>query len=494
MTAVIEQFAIPETAFQDAAAAAVEWSLVAPVMAGEVFPGRMRVVDSAGNYGWKRRKPLAQTPPPRPAAVELFDSSTGTARVLPIDIDATVVGARVAAEHAAAVAQILRMAGMHPWIDASESGGRHVIARLPYPVAQKDLAALVRALRERYPSVDTAPVAGVQGCLRPTGSRHAKGSWQRHLGTIEQLQAAITTPPATDSWRRLCEQVPPLEQAPADVPVQRALPGTRLTGEAIGEILHRQAVNGPAKAIHAADQSRFRYRVERTAVEAGFTEDEYVHAVLTEWTWMKASYARKGRPERVSADHFGYASRKRKKKHAPGKTGKSFSQNLDTSHPNNPRPPDTPADLTARKWITHSLRQARNNRYTAYERWLIIVIGFFALSKGSLRVDAGLRAYALGCGISHESVSNGLTRLQDIGLVRRTERGRGRDADQQATRRGGRRWFARRPSGNGRQPDGCGRMPDNVSGAATDCAGLALARGVQYGRGCGHVLSFPASS
>jgi hypothetical protein len=72
--------------------------------------------------------------------------------------------------------------------------------------------------------------------------------------------------------------------------------------------------------------------------------------------------------------------------------------------------------------------------------------------------------------------------------------GRGRDADQQATRRGGRRWFARRPSGNGRQPDGCGRMPDNVSGAATDCAGLALARGVQYGRGCGHVLSFPASS
>jgi DNA-binding transcriptional ArsR family regulator len=429
VTAVIEQSVMPEAAFQDAAAAAAEWSLVAPVMAGEVFPGRMRVVDSSGNYGWKRRKPLAQTPPPRPAAVELFDSSSAMARVLPIDIDATVVGARVAAEHAAAVAQILRMAGMHPWIDASETGGRHVIARLPHPVAQKDLAALVRALRERYPSVDTAPVSGVQGCLRPTGSRHARGGWQRHVGTIDQLQAAVTTPPATDSWRRLCAQLPPPEQAPTDVPVQRALPGTRLTGEAIGDILHRQAVDGPAKAIHAADQSRFRYRVERTAVEAGFTEDEYVHAVITEWPWMKSSYARKGRPEKVAADHYGYASRKPKKKHTPQARGKSFSQNVDTSHPNNPRPPAAPTDLTIRKWLTHGRRQARANQLTAHERWLVTVLAFFALSKNSLRLDAGLRAYALGCGLSHENVRNGLARLFELGLVHRVERGRARKAD-----------------------------------------------------------------
>ncbi len=389
----------------------------------------MRVMDSDGNYGWKRRKPLTDTPPTRPAAVELFSTATGPARVIAVDVDSAVGGPAVAAEHAAAVAQLLRMAGLHPWIDASPNGGRHVIAVLPHPVGQKDLAALVRGLRERYPSVDAAPVSGVQGCLRPTGSRHASGGWQRHIGTIDELREAVGALPATDAWARLCVLVPPVVHEQATVPAQRPLPGVRMGASDIGDLLHRQAVNGPVKAQHLVDQSTFRYRVERTAIEAGFTQDEYVHAVMNTWMWLRDSYARKGPAAKVAADHFGYAARKPKKKHAPGKTGKSYSQNLDTSHPNNPRPPGTPADLTARKWITHSLRQARNNRYTAYERWLIIVIGFFALSKGSLRVDAGLRAYALGCGISHESVSNGLTRLQDIGLVRRTERGRGRDAD-----------------------------------------------------------------
>lgn len=419
MTAAIEQAALPENVFQDAAAAAAEWALVASAMAGEVFPGRMRVVDSAGNYPWKRRKPLSQTPPPRPAAVELFDTSTGTARVLAIDIDATVVGARVAAEHAAAVAQIVRTSGMHPWIDASESGGRHVIARLPHPVGREALAAVVRALHKDYPSVDTAPVSGLQGCLRPTGSRHKQGGWQRHVGSIDQLRAAVTTPPATDSWRRLCAQVPPVEQPAADEPVQRTLPGTRLTGEAIGEILHRQAVNGPTKAIHTADQSRFRYRVERAAVEAGFTEDEYVDAVVTQWAWMHASYARKGRVEKVAADHYGYARRKPRKKREVERRRKSYSQILDTSHPNNPRPPPAPADLTARKWLTHARRVARAHDLTAHQRWLVTVLAGFALSKHSLKLDAGLRAYALGCGMSHELVRHGLQLLADLGLIRR---------------------------------------------------------------------------
>ncbi len=54
-------------------------------------------------------------------------------------------------------------------------------------------------------------------------------------------------------------------------------------------------------------------------------------------------------------------------------------------------------DLAARKWITHGLRQAQ-----PLHRLRTVVghheIGFFALSKSSLRVDSGLRAYALGCG------------------------------------------------------------------------------------------------
>ena len=57
------------------------------------------------------------------------------------------------------------------------------------------------------------------------------------------------------------------------------------------------------------------------------------------------------------------------------------------------------------------------------------MLAFFALSKNSLRLDAGLRAYALGCGLSHENVRHALARLLDLGLVRRIERGRARKAD-----------------------------------------------------------------
>jgi DNA-binding transcriptional ArsR family regulator len=57
------------------------------------------------------------------------------------------------------------------------------------------------------------------------------------------------------------------------------------------------------------------------------------------------------------------------------------------------------------------------------------VLAFFALSKNSLRLDAGLRAYALGCGLSHENVRHGLARLRELGLVRKVEQGRGRKAE-----------------------------------------------------------------
>ena len=77
----------------------------------------------------------------------------------------------------------------------------------------------------------------------------------------------------------------------------------------IGDLLHRQAVNGPVKAQHLVDQSTFRYRVERTAIEAGFTQDEYVHAVMNTWTWMRDSYARKGPAAKVAAlDNQAYAA------------------------------------------------------------------------------------------------------------------------------------------------------------------------------------------
>lgn len=433
------------SAFADSDAAAHEWALTANVVAGEIFPGRMRLIDRFGRYPAGRRKPVTESLPSRAAAVELFDVATGTAALIAVDLDVAAADARTVAVQAAAISQLFRMAGLHPWIDVSPTGGRHVYAVLPHRVTHKDIAAILRGLRERYPCVDTAPAAGVQGCIRPTGSAHAAGGFQRHIGTLEQLQAALGAIPATDAWARLRRLVPPIpHQTQAPETFARPLPGTRLTGTDIGELLHRQAVTGPRKATHVADESRFRFRVERAAIEMGFTQDEYVHAVQTEWTWMARSYARKGPSARIAADHFRFAAAKPKQKHQPKMRGESYSRNLNTSHPTTPRPLPTegygqdkpercsratdPA-LAVRQWITFARSHARSHAFSAYQRWCLVVLGFFALSKGGIRVDGGVRAYALGAGISEGLSSEVLHTFADHGLIRRVQSARGREAD-----------------------------------------------------------------
>jgi len=418
------------SAFADGDAAAQEWALTAPVVAGEVFPGRMRIIDRFGRYPAGRRKPVTGSLPSRAAAVELFDVGTGTAALVAVDLDVAAADAHTVAVQAAAISQLFRMAGLHPWTDVSPTGGRHVYAVLPHRVTHKDISALLRGLRERYPCVDTAPAAGVQGCIRPTGSAHAAGGFQRHIGTLEQLQAAVDAVPATDAWAQLCGLVPPVPHREQDPETfARPLPGTRLTGIDIGDLLHRQAVTGPRKATHVADESRFRFRVERAAIEMGFTQDEYVHAVETEWTWMARSYARKGPVACIAADHFRFAAAKPKQKHQPHTRGQSYSRNLNTSHPNTPRPlPSDPA-LEVRQWITFARGHARSHAFSAYQRWCLVVLGFFALSKGGIRVDGGVRAYALGAGISEGLSSEVLHTFADHGLIRRIQAARGREAD-----------------------------------------------------------------
>ena len=320
-----ELASVEPATFADRDTAAQEWALVADVVAGEVFPGRMRIIDRFGRYPAGRRKPITESLPDRAAAVELFDVATGTAQLIAVDLDAAAANATTVAVQASAISQLFRMAGLHPWTDASPTGGRHVYAVLPHRVTHKAIAAVLRGLRARYPCVDTAPAAGIQGCMRPTGSAHPNGGFQRHIGSLDHLRAVIEAVPATDAWTQLCGLVPPVPSAQAPETYPRPIPGTRLTGTDIGDLLHRQAVAGPRKASHLADESRFRFRVERAAIERGFTQEEYVQAVRTEWTWMARSYARKGPVDRIAADHFRFAAAKPKRKQPQQAVGKAIA-------------------------------------------------------------------------------------------------------------------------------------------------------------------------
>lgn len=420
--------------FQQQDLAITEWGLVHGAVAGEEFPGRMRIADAHGKYPKGQRRVLTSRPPSRPAAIELFDWKTGKARALRIDLDVALGTPETVALHSVGIAQHLRLAGLHPWIDAAPTGGRHVEALLPEPVAQEDIAAFGRGLRELYPTVDINPYSSVaSGCLRPTGSRHKSGGWQRLIGPLEDLKAALAAVPAPDAWERLIARIPPVYKPdiePAQVDRQPELVGVRLQGRHIGASMDALATAGPAGGRYRSD-SEARYAIECAAIEKGFTDDEFVHCVLTQWTWLRHSYEDKGRiyqPTR-SAKTIAYAHLDYARKSKSGDTQSSFIQNPNTSPRFTTAGGGQTTPLAIRKWLGWALTRARYESFTPHQRWVIIVLAFFALSKNSKLIDGGLRAYALGCGIGITCIDSTLDLLKDTGLIRYHEVHRGRKAE-----------------------------------------------------------------
>jgi hypothetical protein len=203
------------------AAAAVEWRLCAPALGRR---GRVRLSPRdvrgfpAPRQGREAR--LEQVlpldgPPVDPAAVYIYDPDSRSGRLLVGDFDVSLAAAAspgdpaglVAAE-AAAFAALIQLAGGRVITDASPAGGRHVYVLWAEDLPFDELRRVAKALARRYRTFDAKPMCGLaNGLIRPPGSAHRRGGWQRLTMPLTQARAAIERPNPAAVWNRLLEVI-----------------------------------------------------------------------------------------------------------------------------------------------------------------------------------------------------------------------------------------------------------------------------------------------
>lgn len=428
MTTANESSALPETAFADAAAAAQEWALTASAVGGA---GVARQESRRGRkvaYEPRDSRPITTTLPKRAAAVMLFDA-TQRLHCLAFDLDAKHAPAAQVRSESVALAELLRSCGFAAWIDESPTRGRHVYAPLVTPVAFLELRPYLAGLRKRFPTLDIAPLANrTGGCIRPSGSPHTQGGYQRLVTPIEQVRADLATGSHRDAWMRLKLVVPAEEQTAQHPVLDLTDPVVDLRGRRLPAWAESLATSGDQTGRYPSD-SHVRMAIAGAAAYAGWTTNDYLTAITNRWEWLHASYTAKGRTVAKAA---GYDLEKAHS-NAPGK--KSDRQ-LHTSHKPRTRAGGNPqAESTnkqIRRWLTHVTTRGRTHPHQTYspaKQALVRAVGVMALLQDRSWINAGVRAYAVQAGISEAWAGRLLHQLADDGVMWRAKKGEGTEAD-----------------------------------------------------------------
>lgn len=425
----MEQAALPESAFTETAAAAQEWALTASVVGGS---GIARQESRRGQkvvYTPRDSRPITATLPKRSCAVMLFDA-TQRIHCLAFDLDAKHIPSDRVRTDSVALAALLRSCGFVVWIDESPSGGRHVYARLATPVSFLELRPYLAGLRKRFPTLDIAPLANrTAGCIRPSGSPHPRGGYQRLVTSIEQVRTDLATGSHRDAWMRLKLVIPaeeqPVSQATLDLTDS---PVVDLRGRRLPVWAESLATSGDQTGRYPSD-SHVRMAVAGAAAYAGWTNSDYLRAIKTRWQWLQASYTAKGRTLAKTAVH----DLEKARSNAPGE--KSDRQG-DTSHERRTRAGGTrqpeSTNKQIRRWITHGTSLGRRHPHKSYsvaKQALVRAVGVMALAQDREWINAGTRAYAIQAGIHHGTVATMLHELADDGLIWKAKDHRGINAD-----------------------------------------------------------------
>jgi hypothetical protein len=147
----------------------------------------------AGRFPRRVERALTAVLPEGPAAVLLFDRH-GFARTVVFDLDAKRVGRRQVETDVAGLVAVLGLCGV-PWLrDGSVSGGQHVYVPLASPRHVGEVGRLLRAAARWLPSLDISLLNAGEGCIRPPGSRHRRGGYQRLLCSEGQADRACAAP------------------------------------------------------------------------------------------------------------------------------------------------------------------------------------------------------------------------------------------------------------------------------------------------------------
>lgn len=413
--------------FHDAIGAHADWQMCAHVIAGQPAQRVMVRRDGRATYPATAQRPLSATPPSAPAAVMLWDASE-TLHTLALDFDAkNGTGPLTVAKDAQAALDLLADAGLHPFADRGPTGGWHVYAVLPEQRSAGEVLVLAAALARRFPSLDVGPLANpVHGCIRPPGSVHKSGGFQRLAMDPHDVALALTSTPACDAWRRLTQALEPeLAAVPAPTePVPQACPAPGLRRRTLASDADQLARTGQHPGRRFPSPSEARFSVICHAVNAGWSLADVHMAINNRWTWLRESYATKHHS--ALARDFTKAKEQRARalssRHVPSS---------DTSLHNTQRgvSGDLDIHLALRRFRTFATEHCRAARYSPTLRAVLAAVLWAGHVQGRTLINAGVRSLAEQAAVHFDTAATHLHQLADDGLITRISRGRGLDPD-----------------------------------------------------------------
>jgi len=420
--------------------AAAAWRALAPLIAGR--PVVRESINGGRAYPIRGQRALTERLPHVPAAVPVY-SAAGDTRVLVLDLDKCKADRAAVLRDAAAIRSLVTQAGGHLVSDESPSGGIHLYIPLAQPVPFDEARDVALALAARTPTLDPQPMLGMtDGLIRPPGSRHRSGGFQRLHGTLSAAHLILKQPNLAGVWTAMKEALAlELAAVRADRLERDAaaltgggtdtayVPRTGGPRELATDYL-RIATTGLYNVARYPSPSHARQAVIASAVWAGLTFPDVISRLHSgNWPGLASFYTRYRtagtRRKAVLSDWKNAVSWVQKSK--ANDTGVRAVRISPTSEPTTHRRRETTLGTqqersTAaeyqfiREWRT-ALELLERDRYQGRTapavRMLLRALGEAAMKTGSRYIAFGTRSLDLACGLDHTTVAAHLRMLRE---------------------------------------------------------------------------------
>ena len=420
----------PDGLSRDAAEAV--WRTVTPSIAGTPHVRISR--DGGRTYPARHARPLPADPPGQPCTVPVYDPAPGTGRMLALDLDPARGDVE---DQAAELVQLLERLGARHVADVAPSGGRHVYVLFAAPLPWRELRDVARALSQRLPVVDPAPMSSLGGQISPPGARHKSGGWRVLSMPLEAARAAVDQPNGAGVWAALLDEfaaeLRAIEQPSDHAGVSGSLPASELDGTGVpwvprlggraplGAELEHVARSGRWDRSRYAGRSEARMAVLGAAAARGWRLAEVQSAIASgAWKGLAGLYERRserGRLERLLPCEW--------RKCVARISGEENVRGWHTSDLSTRPPVGDSASSAAeygliRQWLTAILVAVEDpervkgwGRRAIAVRLVLLALGQAAMVSGSSVVEFGTRNLALHSALSHRTVSRVLRILRD---------------------------------------------------------------------------------
>ena len=339
------------------------------------------------------------------------------------------------AEAAALTALIERLGGQ-AITDVSPSGGRHLLVPFAEPRPWRDLYEVTQALGRRFPTLDTAPMAGPAAQICPPGSRHKSGGWRVLTMPLDSARAAAEDPCGPAVWdglqtelaaelaagtpRSRCTDDHRTTELPDELANPLGLPALRR----LSTRLERIARSGRWRPAGYPTRSHARQAIVTSAAARGWSlADIRAKTDSGEWAGFAAMYddpRERGRIDRLLPYEF--------EKAASGAAWGEKSAPLRHKRPS--PPPGGSGDARdfaeeaifgeIRRWLTVTevaagdpVRVAGWGQAAVSVRKILIALGLAAMVSGSPVIEFGCRNIALRAGVSYDTAARDLRMLRE---------------------------------------------------------------------------------